>query len=169
MILDTPRLSVLPLTYEQLLLYVQPGHVLEKSLQLNVGGRTVSPALQEAFEQSIMPAVADTSKNYLFSTLWTVVLKTENMMIGDLCFQGEPNEKGEIEIGYGTYDHFQNKGYMTEAVGALVRWGLGQERVLAVVAETNADNIPSQKILKNNGFHCLGQAGENLKWRKEKG
>lgn len=89
-------------------------------------------------------------------------------MVGDLCFQGEPNENGEIEIGYGTYDHFQNMGYMTEAVGALVRWGLGQERVLAVVAETNADNIPSQKILKNNGFHCLGQAGEILSGERKR-
>ena len=36
-------------------------------------------------------------------------------MIGDLCMVGEPNADGEIEIGYGTYEQFQGKGFMTKS------------------------------------------------------
>jgi len=36
-------------------------------------------------------------------------------MVGHLCIVREPNAKGEVEVGYGTYDEFQNKGFMTEA------------------------------------------------------
>lgn len=63
--------------------------------------------LKEALEQTILPNVADHTKNYLYSTLWTAISKAENKMIGDLCIVGEPNAAGEIEIGYGTYVEFQ--------------------------------------------------------------
>lgn len=42
-------------------------------------------------------------------------------MVGDICIVGEPNASGEIEIGYGTYEEFQQKGFMTEAVGGIIK------------------------------------------------
>lgn len=59
---------------------------------------------------------------------------TDNKMVGDLCFMGEPGESGEIEIGYGTYEEFRQKGYMTEAVGGMIQWAHGQPGVYAVLA-----------------------------------
>lgn len=43
-------------------------------------------------------------------------------MIGDLCIVGEPNQEGEIEIGYGVYDEFQGRGFMTEIVAGIAIW-----------------------------------------------
>ena len=63
-------------------------------------------------------------RTYLFSTLWTIILKEENKMVGDLCFVGEPDAEGEIEIGYGTYDEFRKRGYMTEAVNGMINWAI---------------------------------------------
>src|SRR5664279_6134277 len=110
--IETERLILKPLTYEQLIKYTRLDKSLETELNLNTTSRTISSELKEALEQTILPNVADPNKNYLFSTLWTVILKEENKMVGDLCFVGEPNENGEIEIGYGTYDEFKKKGYM---------------------------------------------------------
>ncbi len=39
---------------------------------------------------------------------------------------GEPNANGEIEIGYGTYDEFQGKGFLTEIVGGIIEWTKNQ-------------------------------------------
>jgi hypothetical protein len=30
-------------------------------------------------------------------------------MVGDICFVGEPNTEGEVEIGYGTYENFRKE------------------------------------------------------------
>ena len=90
-------------TYDQLLKYIRCDHSLESELGLNPSDRSIEPALVEALEQTILPHVADPARNYLFNTLWTAIDKDAHQMVGDLCFVGEPNEAGEVEIGYGTY------------------------------------------------------------------
>ena len=117
--IETERLILKPLTYEQLIKYTRLDNSLETELNLNPASRTISADLKEALEQTILPNVADSNKNYLFSTLWTIISKADNKMVGDLCFVGEPNAAGEIEIGYGTYEEFRKRGFMTEAVSLL--------------------------------------------------
>ena len=102
---ETARLIIKPLNYEQLLKYLRLDNSLEQEFDLHDSARSLSPSLKEAFEQSFLPNVADQTKNYLFFTLWTVIDKEERRMVADLCFTGEPNSEGEIEIGYGTYEN----------------------------------------------------------------
>lgn len=90
--IETSRFFLKPLTYDQLIKYIKCDNSLEQELNLNKTSREISFELKEALEQTILPAVADESKNYLYSTLWTAILKTENKMVGDLCIVGEPNE-----------------------------------------------------------------------------
>lgn len=165
--IETARLKLVPLTYEQLLKYLQADNSLEADLHLNGTSRSISPALKEALEETILPSVADPARNYLFSTLWTVILKEENKMVGDLCFVGEPNDAGEIEIGYGTYEDFQKKGYMTEAVGAIIQWAKTQPGVTTILADTNKDNPASWAVLKKNKFVRFGETETLFNWRLE--
>ncbi len=120
--IETERLILKPLTYEQLTKYLACDNSLELELNLNETKRIISQELTEAFNQIILPNVADKSKNYLFCTLWTAISKDDKKMVGDLCITGKPNEAGEIEVGYGTYDEFQNKGFMTEIVSGFIKW-----------------------------------------------
>lgn len=113
---ETVRLYLVPLTYGQLIKYIRNGNSLELELGVNRSSRVISPELKEAIEQTILPNVGDPNKNFLYSTLWTQISKVENKMVGDICIVGEPNEFGEIEIGYGTYGDFRNQGFMKEAV-----------------------------------------------------
>jgi RimJ/RimL family protein N-acetyltransferase len=140
---------------------------LEVELQLNATSRTISPALKEAFVQTILPNVADKSKNYLYSTLWTAISKIDNTMVGDLCIVGEPNADGEIEIGYGTYDEFQNKGYMAEAVGGMIEWAKTQPKVKAIIASTDKTNTASFKVLEKNNFIKTGETVALFNWKRE--
>jgi len=163
--IETERLILRPLTYDQLLKYIQCDHSLEDELQLNHTERSMSPELIEAFEQTILPNVADPTKNYLFSTLWTAINKLEQRMIGDICFVGEPNAAGEVEIGYGTYSEFQGKGYMTEIVSGMVKWVRDQPNVKAIIASTEKTNIASFKVLLKNSFVKYGETEGMLYWR----
>ncbi|MCB0278132.1 MAG: GNAT family N-acetyltransferase [Calditrichaeota bacterium] len=163
--IETERLLLKPLNYQQLLNYLKNDNSLERELQLNKSNRIISADLKEAFEQTILPAVADSSKNYLFSTLWTAIYKAENKIIGDLCIVGEPNENGEIEIGYGTYDEFRNMGFMTEIVSGIIRWASTQKNVKAVIASTDKNNVASYSVLKKNHFVLSGENDEQFHWR----
>ena len=125
--IETKRLILHPLTYLQLLKYIRVDSSLETELNLNKTARTISAELKEALEQTILPDVANENKNYLYSTLWTAISKEANKMVGDLCFVGEPNDAGEIEIGYGTYEEFRKNGFMTEAVGGMIQWAKKQQ------------------------------------------
>ncbi|MBK6479402.1 MAG: GNAT family N-acetyltransferase [Saprospiraceae bacterium] len=117
--------------------YIRCDHSLEAKLNLQPSSRKISTELKEALEQTILPNVADpNNKNHLYSTLWTAVLKEENLPVGDLCIIGEPNAAGEIEIGYGIYDEYKDRGYTTEIVSGLIRWAKRETRVLKVVASS---------------------------------
>ena len=134
-------------------------------MNLNETSRVISAELKDALENTILPNVADTTKNYLFSTLWTLILKDQNKMAGDLCFYGEPNEEGEIEIGYGTYEDFRGKGYMKEAVGAIIAWVKSQPYVKSIIASTDKTNQASYSLLEKNNFIKAGETETLFNWR----
>lgn len=150
-----------------MLKYIKNDHSLEAELALNNSSMVLSPQLKEALEQSIMPNLKDAKKNYLFSTLWTVINRNENRAVADVCFQGEPNEEGEIEIGYGTYEQHQGKGYMTEALQGMIDWASKQNNIKAVIASTDKINIASYTILEKNAFIKVGETSEQFNWRLE--
>jgi len=163
--IETERLIIRPLTYEQLLKYARNDLSLEAEFQLEKSPRTISAALQEALEETLIPAVADPGKNYLYNTLWTAIAKAENKIIGDLCIIGEPNSSGEIEIGYGTYDEFQGRGLMTEMVSGMVSWAKSQSAVKAILASTEKSNTASIRVLQKNDFHQTAENENMLQWK----
>lgn len=162
-IVETERLSIKPLSYRQMQMYTAADLSLEESLGLELHPRTISAELKDALENAILPALAGSGDQHLYCTLWTIVLKEQRVMVGDLCFKGAPNEAGEVEIGYGTYPDFQGRGIMTEAVGAICRWALRQPGVTTVLAETDKENPASQIILLRNGFTSFRDDG-NMTW-----
>lgn len=163
--IETERLILKPLTHSQLVKYMKGDSSLEKELGLNKTSRVISSELQEALEQTILPNVADETKNYLYSTLWTAILKDENKMIGDLCIIGEPNSEGEIEFGYGTYDEFQGRGLMTEMVGGMIEWAKTQPCVRAIIANTEKMNAASFRVLQKNNFVKIGETDTAFQWK----
>ncbi|MDB0034836.1 GNAT family N-acetyltransferase [bacterium] len=140
-------------------------HSLEAELNVNKTTMTISSELKEALENMILPNVADPDKNYLYSTLWSIIDKQENTMVGDLCFFGEPNEKGEIEVGYGTYKDFRGKRFMIEALAGLIDWAKQQTNVNAIIASTNKTNVASYTILERNKFTKADETDTLFNWR----
>jgi len=90
--------------------------------------------------------------------IWTMELP-DGTYIGDLCFKGITSD-GMVEIGYGMSPNFEGKGYMTEAVTAMIQWANTQEGVRRIEAETDPENIASQRVLEKAGFLPSGEMGE---------
>jgi [ribosomal protein S5]-alanine N-acetyltransferase len=163
--IETKRLLIKPLTYEQLVKYTACDDSLEIELNVMPSSRTLSPELKEALEKTILVNVADASKNYLYCTLWTAISKAENRMVGDLCIVGEPNAEGEIEIGYGTYEEFQGMGYMTELLAGIISWAKKQPAVKSIMASTEKSNSASCKVLQKNQFKKIDETEAVINWK----
>jgi len=86
-------------------------------------------------------------------------------MVGDICFVGEPDDQGEIEIGYGMYEEFRGKGFMTEAVGRIILWAKAQPKVKSIFAATEKDNVASYSILEKNNFIHIGEIDDMMSWK----
>jgi ribosomal-protein-alanine N-acetyltransferase len=161
---ETVRLIIMPLNHSQLLQYKSNDGSLDAALNLRPSSRIISDDLEEALELTIIPNVAAPGKNHFFSTLWTIISKEENIVVGDLCFMGEPNATGKIEIGYGIYEDFRKRGFMTEAVGGMIKWAEKQPNVRSIIASTKKDNIASYSVLLNNDFLLICETDTLFNW-----
>ena len=63
---------------------------------------------------------------------------------------------------------FEGKGFMTEALIALINWAFEQSNVLAVIAETDKTNIASDKVLQKIGMIKYKEVDDMLWWRIER-
>lgn len=115
------------------------------------------PILKAAYTEMLEGCLSH-PEQWEWYALWMIELK-DGTHIGELCFKGI-DENGAAEIGYGISGEYEGNGYATEAVTAAVDWALSQPRVTCVAAETDADNIASQKVLKKSGFVPTGKLGE---------
>lgn len=163
--IETQRLIIIPLNYAQLLNYTKTDGSLEKELKLQPNLRVITTELFEALTQTILPNVANPLNNYLFNTLWTMIEKQQRIMVGDLCWVGEPDASGVVEIGYGTYENFKQQGFMTEALAGMIHWAKQQEAIKTIVASTAKNNVPSFRVLEKNGFVQTDESLDLYHWQ----
>ena len=83
---------------------------------------------------------------------YVLVPRAHGNAIGTAGFFGPPNEAGEVTIGYGMVEPEWGQGYGTQAVAALVAICRAHGGVTAINADTDLDNIGSQRVLEKNGF-----------------
>ena len=81
-----------------------------------------------------------------------------------------PYSQQTVRIGYGVAPDCCGRGIATRAVGALLAWAHKDPRVACVTAETNVDNIASQRVLERNGFARMGtrfddEDGDLIVWQ----
>lgn len=115
------------------------------------------PELSAAYGEMLAGCLAD-PQNRQWYAVWDICLKS-GQRIGDLCFKGLSPE-GMAEIGYGLLPQFWGRGYATEAVCAMTAWAFCQPGLLRVEAETEKNNLASQRVLQKAGFLPTGTLGE---------
>lgn len=163
---ETSRLHIFPLTAQDLDLYLRGNDLFEQAHQLALTGRSVSKEVHKMVTGFTLPRMQQTSgDHYLFFTFWLVVEKSTRIVVAELGFKGEPNLRGEVEIGYGTMPGRQREGFMTEAVGGMIQWAVQRQDIHTILAETDERNIPSIKVLQKNGFRQYDRK-ENMLWWK---
>lgn len=101
-----------------------------------------------------------------------IFLKETNELIGEfeLCHMSWWGDTAG-EIGYFIKKENRGKGYATESCKLIINYGFDKLKFRKIYADTDADNLISQKLLKKLGFKVEGVIREkNLvhgKWMNE--
>jgi RimJ/RimL family protein N-acetyltransferase len=160
--IETKRLTLKPLTYDELIKHVKSPKELVRDLGLNPSESLPDPEAREAILQDLLPNLSNKTKDPLFCTMWVIIEKKLNIIIGGFCFHGEPDKNGEVEIGYGIDEAFRGKGYMTEALNGTLKWMSSNEKIKIVRAETDPGNKASLAVLEKNNFRIYHENGESV-------
>jgi len=100
---------------------------------------------------------------------WAVTLKDNKKLIGHISFiQTEPKFFLTWEIGYIFNPVFQNKGYASEAVGAIIKYAFTKLGAHRIVGHCTPENIPSWRVLEKCGMKWEGLLRENIFFRKDR-
>lgn len=167
MILETKYLRIVPLTAEQFRLFINSVDEMEQALGLNPSIEKLDKHTKIAMEVQYDLMMENPAYNLLL-TSWQIVLKSENISVGSMCFKNIPDNEGIIEIGYGINRPYRNKGYMTETVKTMSEWGLQQKGVKSIIAITDSENKASQSVLSKSGFILYRKEKNILWWKIEK-
>ena len=140
--IETKGLRIFPATQEQMEAFI---------------AKEADAGLKKAYTEMLEGCLRHPDQ-WQWYAMWMIELR-DGTHIGDLCFKGL-DANGMAEIGYGILEEYQGQGYATEAIGAAVNWALRQSGVTRVEAETEPDNLASQRVLEKCGFLPTGTVGE---------
>lgn len=149
--IETERLTIIALTPEQLEKLVNSISQLENDLKCSYRAEKIEGIFREILLSQVKKSKED-RENYLWHSFWLIIRKMDNIVVGTIDFKNIPNEKMEVEIGYGLGKAYEHHGYMTETVQAICGWAKNQSGVKSIIAETELDNFPSERVLQRCGF-----------------
>ena len=161
--IETERFELLALSPGQLLMWINDLDSFESSMNLKYRGDSLESPFGDIVRGQAEICQAD-PENYMWHSFWLMLRKSDHVVVGSIDFKAPPNNSGEVEIGYGLEKCFEHRGYMSECVKALCIWALGQNGVRCVIAETETDNLASQRILTKCGFREYA-AKATIWWR----
>jgi RimJ/RimL family protein N-acetyltransferase len=87
---------------------------------------------------------------------WMVEKETQEI-VGSTSFHGPPDEQGMMEIGLGVHEHFQRRGYATEALTGMWLWVINQPGVKLLRYTVDPNNDASVAVIRKFGFERVGQ------------
>jgi RimJ/RimL family protein N-acetyltransferase len=126
------------------------------------------PQFPEAFQPSGEEiASAETWPSFFFISC------SENALVGNGGFAGPPDANGEVEIGFEIAPNFQNRGFATAAVKAMLDLAFSRTQTLAVVAHTLAEENASNAVLRKAGMSFVAElpnpeVGAVWRWRRNR-
>lgn len=106
-------------------------------------------------EQEEAVAHINKLKNFLKedkSISWTLNKKDSKAKIGGICLWNFSEDKKTAEVGYDLLPEYFKKGFMTEALQAVIDFGFNTLNLNTIEAFTHLENEASKKLLISNGF-----------------
>lgn len=86
--------------------------------------------------------------------VWAITLKDTQQLIGSVGILPDPKrENPQVRmVGYWLDEAYWGKGYMSEAVKAVLKFGFEELKLSMITANCYPHNVRSQQVLTRNGF-----------------
>jgi ribosomal-protein-alanine N-acetyltransferase len=163
--IENDYIGLLLLDKEDLMYWLENEETLGKRLGYEIENDILTDYLAMVFNRKITN-MFDDPESEIWHSYFAIVF--DNKIIGLIGPKGKPDEKNSIEIGYGINKKYWNKGIVTRSVKIIKEWYFNNTEVHSIRAETNSDNIPSQKVLEKNGFIKKEYTPDLIKWQLNK-
>ena len=158
MILHSNHLNIKPLSLSELKTYIRSRNHFERLNSLSVTNEELADAYCEEIMETIsshQQAWQNKNTDYLFFTLWLIIEKKSNTIVGQFTFNGKPNSEGEVEIFFSIDEQHRRKGFGFEATEAILKWASENELFKVVLVEAFRENDAAKASLKKLGFHKI--------------
>lgn len=167
--IQTERLRLITLTAVQLEQYLTHPDRLENELGFPISRSNITDRVRGAIQMKLAKMADADEGAHPWYTYWLVVVAEGPYGAGMAGFKGYPDGAGEAEIGYGIDPNYQNQGYTTEAVQAMIAWAFLNPDCRSVVAPDTAKSNPaSNRVLEKVGMHVYAETEDALSWRIDK-
>ncbi|MDD3224894.1 MAG: GNAT family N-acetyltransferase [Clostridium sp.] len=164
--IQTTRLILIPITLE-----ITKSLMSGSSKEVEKLGIKIDSKWPTADTKDILPIICKSlEKDKIpsgFET-WMIVKKDNMQVIGDIGFHGKPDEKGEVEVGYGLVENERGHGIGFESLKAIMDWVISQKNVKVIKAECLLDNKPSKRILEKVGMKEINRDQNLIYWELTK-
>lgn len=147
--LETDRLLIHAIDYDEMALFLNSPSCLEDALHLTSWGFSLD--VQTAMMLSLIYDYTDPSI-WLWRTQWLLIEKQRRCIVGRIYCLDHPDVHGRVEIGYSTEMPYRQQGYMKEAVRCFTTWILKNPNTKLVMAKCKPENIASKTVLHACGF-----------------
>lgn len=153
--LQSSRIDITPLSLDELKEYVKSRANFEKMKGYTISGESLPEAYCEEITEMVSRMPSNwlvNSNDYLFYTLWIMLERSANRIIGLFTFNGKPNSNGEVEVFFSIEKSFRKKGYATEVMTEILSWGSKSKLFKYVLIEADFRNKAAMASLKKLGF-----------------
>lgn len=165
--IPTKRLVLIPLTQAQLELGLSKLSKLEDEIKTAIARDFVTGRVQRAIRMKVEKMRTADVSQHVWLTYWLIIIKEENVGAGMLGFKSYLNVDGSTEIGYGIDPAYQNKGYVSEAVKALIDWAFSHP-FCKVITATDVYNPASKRLLEKLGATMTEHNDKFTSWEIRK-
>ncbi|GAB4494426.1 MAG: GNAT family N-acetyltransferase [Anaerolineales bacterium] len=170
--IQTPRLSLFPLTYSQLKSCLSALPSLEAELGFALARDAFDEEVTRAIGIKLSKMESLPLELHPWQTYWLVVISESDDSgqrggrtgAGLIGFKGYLNTLGEAEVGYGIAPPFQGRGYTTEALRALCTWAFRDPACRAIKAVTVL-NPASNRVLHKVGAQIFDAREGKMDWK----
>lgn len=87
--------------------------------------------------------------------IWAICLELTDEIIGTVSIWNLDSELNKAELGYGIFPAFRRRGYMAEALGAVVEFAIKNMHLDLVEAYTSHNKKPSIEFLQSMNFEYI--------------
>ncbi len=164
LVLEEAGLRIIPLPKAWIEEYLE-GDPLYRRLGLPERGRLLSDEVIATFRTKILPLMEAFPEDERYLTVWIVIDLEKQAIVSAFVFKGAPDSDKSIEIGYETFEHYRNQGYMSRTIGIVSGMLDTWPEVDYLYADTEPGNHASIKVLQSNGFSYQGMKDGFLHWR----